>query len=320
MREIGIMQVGGFRLGHAQDETAATGCTVLLSETLAAAGLDVRGGGPASRESMLLHPLTQASGVHAVLLSGGSAFGLDAAGGVMRYLEERQIGLDVGVARVPLVCQSSLFDLAVGSAQIRPDADMAYRACQAASYEAPAQGNVGVGTGCTVGKYKGVARAMKSGFGTYAIEAAGIRIGAIVAVNALGDIYDIDSGVQLAGVLAEDGKSLCQTEALMTQEMGSMQGLWAGNTTLGIVVTNANFTKPMLCKIASMAHNGFARAIRPVHTMADGDCIYALSTGQQAADVNVVGTLAATVMGRAIARATQAACTSYGVKGMDALK
>ena len=177
MREIGIMDVGGFRVGHAQDREAATGCTVVIFDKMSPVGLDVRGGGPASRESQILQPLMAAEGINAILLSGGSAFGLDAAGGVQRYLEERDIGFDVGFAKVPLVSESCLFDLGVGSKDIRPDAAMAYAACENAGYSAPAQGNIGAGTGCTIGKYRGPGRAMKSGFGAYAGHGGGERPG-----------------------------------------------------------------------------------------------------------------------------------------------
>ena len=187
MNEIGIMEVGGFRVGHAQDLEGGTGCTVILCDRMSPAGLDVRGGGPASRESQILNPVAAAEGINAVLLSGGSAFGLDAAGGVQRYLEERDIGFETGVAKVPLVSQSCLFDLGVGDKNARPDAAMAYRACENAGYAAPAQGNVGAGTGCSIGKYRGMERAMKSGFGCCAFQAGDLKAGALVAVNALGD-------------------------------------------------------------------------------------------------------------------------------------
>lgn len=319
MQEIGIMEVGGFRVGHAQDERGATGCTVLLPDEAAPAGVDVRGGGPASRETPLLSPLMDAKGIHAVLLSGGSAFGLDAAGGVMRYLEERGVGFDVGVTKVPLVCQSCLFDLRIGAADARPDAAMAYAACEGAQYGAPREGNHGAGLGCTVGKYRGAARAMKGGFGTYAVRVGQVCVGALVAVNALGDIFDCDSGAQLAGLRTEDGRALCSTEAEMCRDIAGAHDLFTGNTTLGIIVTNGAFDKSALCKIAGMAHNGYARAIRPVHTTADGDTIYALSTGAVQADLNAVGTLAATVMARAIGRAVCAAQSAYGFAGRDAL-
>ena len=313
MKEIGIMEVGGFRVGHAQNREAATGCTVLLCDRMSPAGLDVRGGGPASRESQILNPLMAAEGINAVLLSGGSAFGLDAAGGVQRYLEERDIGFDVGFAKVPLVSESCLFDLGVGSKDVRPDAAMAYAACKNASYDPPAEGNEGAGTGCTVGKYKGAARAMKSGFGTFAVEAGNVRVGALVAVNALGDICGPD-GRPVAGLLTADGKGLSSTVEELMDDVSHAANLFSGNTTLGIVVTNCVFRKPELCKIAGMTHNGYARAIRPVHTTADGDSIYALSLGDVPGDVNLVGTMAAYAMERAIVRAAAAAESAYGFK------
>lgn len=317
MQEIGIMEVGGFRVGHAQDAEAATGCTVLLCDRMSPAGLDVRGGGPASRESQILSPVAQADSINAVLLSGGSAFGLDAAGGVQAYLEERGIGFDVGVTKVPLVSQSCLFDLGVGRMDVRPDRDMAYQTCEQASYRAPAEGNVGAGTGCSVGKYRGMARAMKSGFGTYALQAGRLKVGALVAVNALGDIYD--GGKQIAGLLNGDRTALSNTVEELLQDVTIAENLFSGNTTLGIVVTNAKLNKTQLTKVAGMTHNGFARAIRPVHTMADGDSIYALSTGDLPGDVNVVGTMAALAMERAIVRAVRAAQPAYGLPSCGSL-
>lgn len=318
MNEIGIMEVGGFRLGHAQNEEAGTGCTVLLCDRMSPAGLDVRGGGPASRESQILSPVAAAEGINAVLLSGGSAFGLDAAGGVQKYLEERDIGFDVGVTKVPLVSQSCLFDLGVGRVDVRPDGAMAYAACENASYSAPLEGNVGAGTGCSVGKFRGIGRAMKSGFGTYAVQAGPLKVGALVAVNALGDIYGPD-GKQVAGLLNADKTGLSNTLEELFGDMSRAGDLFNGNTTLGIVVTNAKLQKTQLCKIAGMTHNGYARAIRPVHTTADGDSIYALSVGDLPGDVNVVGALAAYTMERAILRAVQAAKSAYGLPGYDAI-
>lgn len=311
MQEIGIMEVGGFRIGHAQNTEAATGCTVLLCDRMSPAGLDVRGGGPASRESQILSPVAQADSINGVLLSGGSAFGLDAAGGVQRYLEERGIGFDVGVTKVPLVSQSCLFDLGVGRMDVRPDAAMAYQACENASYNPPAEGNVGAGTGCSVGKYRGMARAMKSGFGTYALQAGHLKVGALVAVNALGDIYD--GSVQIAGLLNAQRTALSNTLEELFQDVTIADNLFTGNTTLGIVVTNAKLNKTQLTKVAGMTHNGFARAIRPVHTNADGDSIYALSTGDLPGDVNVVGAMAAHAMERAIVRAVRSAQSAYGL-------
>lgn len=312
MREIGIMEIGGFQVGHAQDFDAATGCTVILCDRMSPAGLDVRGGGPASRESQILNPVAAAEGVNAVLLSGGSAFGLDAAGGVQKYLEERDIGFETGIAKVPLVSQSCLFDLGVGRKDVRPDGAMAYAACVSAGYDDPAQGNVGAGTGCSVGKYRGMARAMKSGFGTYALQAGALKVGALVAVNALGDIYGPDGGL-LAGLLNEAGTGVTSTLEELFRDMALASG--AGNTTLGVVVTNVRLDKTQLTKVAGMTHNGYARAIRPVHTTADGDSIYALSLGDLPGDVNVVGAMAAQAMERAIVRAVQTASSAYGLVG-----
>jgi len=316
MHEIGIMEVGGFKVGHAHNQEAATGCTVVLCDTMSPAGLDVRGGGPASRESQLLSPVAAAEGIHAVLLSGGSAFGLDAAGGVQAYLEKRDIGFDVGVTKVPLVCQSCLFDLTVGSKDIRPDSAMAYSACENAGYAEPEVGNVGAGIGCSVGKYRGMERAMKSGFGTYALQAGHLKVGAMVAVNALGDIYD-HNGKQFAGLLNIEKNGLSNTLDEMFEDVTIAENLFSGNTTLGIIVTNAKFTKSALTKIAGMTHNGYARAIRPVHTNADGDSIYALSVGDVQGDVNVVGAMAARAMEMAIERAVRSSKAAYGLLGCE---
>lgn len=313
MKEIDFLEVGGFRAGHAHDLEAGTGCTVLLCDECAPAGVDIRGGGPASRETPLLNPLMDAKGIHALLLSGGSAFGLDAAGGVMRYLEERGIGFDVGVTKVPLVCQSCIFDLAIGRKDVRPDAAMAYRACENASHEPLANGCVGGGAGACVGKYRGREYAMKSGVGTYAVQIGAIKVGAVVVLNALGDVYDIDTGAQIAGMRTEDGKGLRSSEAEMWKDVEHMHDLFTGNTTIGAIVTNGAFTKAELNKIASMAHNGYARAIRPVHTTADGDSIYALSVGHAPAELNSVGSLAAYVMGKAVNRAAESATGMFGL-------
>lgn len=313
MQEIPITSFEQVKIGQAEDAKAGTGCTVLLlGEQGAPAGLDVRGGGPASRESELLKPMAAAGAIHAILLSGGSAFGLDAAGGVMRYLEEKGIGFDVGVTKVPLVCQSCLFDLTVGDAQVRPDAAMAYRACRNAETGNYQDGNFGAGTGATVGKILGMERCMKSGIGSYAVQVGELKVGALVAVNALGDIYDWRNGKKVAGLLAEDHKTFLDAEQVALQKTEVVENKFVGNTTLGVILTNAGFDKAKLCKIAGMAHDGYARAIRPVHTTADGDSIYAVSVGTLAADQDVVGALGAQVMAQAILRAVQAARGAYG--------
>lgn len=314
MKEISIKDFRNIQIGQAENVQAGTGCTVfLLGREGASVGLDVRGGGPASRESELLKPLANAQVIHAILLAGGSAFGLDAAGGVMRYLEERGIGVDVGVTRVPLVCQSDLFDLTVADAHTRPDAAMAYEACVNAETGNYRDGNHGAGTGATVGKLLGMEHCMKSGIGSYAVQVGNLQVGAVVAVNAVGDVYDYENGRKIAGLLAADGKTFLDSELAALQAIEAQTEKFVGNTTLGVILTNARLDKAHLCKIAGMAHDGYARAIRPVHTSMDGDSIYAVSLGDVPADMDVVGTLAARVMAKAIVRAVQAAEPAYGL-------
>lgn len=314
MKEISIKDFRNIQIGQAENVQAGTGCTVfLLGREGASVGLDVRGGGPASRESELLKPLATAQVIHAILLAGGSAFGLDAAGGVMRYLEERGIGVDVGVTRVPLVCQSDLFDLTVADAHTRPDAAMAYEACVNAETGNYRDGNHGAGTGATVGKLLGMEHCMKSGIGSYAVQVGNLQVGAVVAVNAVGDVYDYENGRKIAGLLAADGKTFLDSELEALQAIEAQAEKFVGNTTLGVILTNAGLDKAHLCKIAGMAHDGYARAIRPVHTSMDGDSIYAVSLGEVPADMDVVGTLAARVMAKAIVRAVQAAEPAYGL-------
>ena len=316
-KEIPIQEVGNIHIGQTEDREAATGCTVLISEEGMCAGLDVRGGGPASRDTHLLDPQTAAQTIHAVLLGGGSAFGLGAASGVMQYLEEHDIGFDVGVTKVPLVAQSDLFDLTVGRCDVQPQPEMGYEAARLAM-EAPnyRDGNYGAGCGATVGKMAGMECCMKTGIGSYAIEIGSFRIGAIVALNALGDIYDWKNGQKIAGLLTEDGKGFRDTVELMSQSLDVVENKFTGNTTIGVVITNAAFNKTQLCKIASMAHNGYARSIRPVHTSADGDSIYAVSAGSEPVDQDLVGTLAAEVMSEAIIRAAESAEGAYGFPAM----
>ncbi len=313
MKEIQITDIKPLKIGQAQNEAAGTGCTVLLCEDGMAAGLDVRGGGPASRESQLLNPLAAAQIIHAVVLAGGSAFGLCTANGVMEYLEQKGIGFDVGVTKVPLVAQSDLFDLTVGDPFVRPDAAMGYEAaknaCEAPNYK---DGNFGAGCGATVGKITGMANCMKSGIGSYAVQIGDLQVGAVVAVNAIGDVFDWKTGKQVAGLLTEDKKSLRSTTEFMRGTTEVVENRFVSNTTIGAIVTNAKFSKAALCKIAGMAHDGYARSIRPVHTTVDGDSIYALSVGELSADQDLVGTLAAEVMSEAILRAVKSAESAYG--------
>ena len=313
MKEININEIDGLKVGNAEDREGVTGCTVLLFDRMSPAGVDVRGGGPASRETPLLAPVASAEGINAVLLSGGSAYSLDAAGGVMKYLEEKGQGFQTGVRLVPLVCQSALFDLVIGAKTAHPDASLAFKACENAEEGIYQDGNYGAGMGCTVGKFRGPEFAMKSGVGSYAIELGDLKIGAVVGLNALGDIFDTD-GNQIAGILNEDKKTLGSTVDLFTNTIDVNKDLFAGNTTIGAVITNGKFNKTEMNKIASMAQNGLARSINPVHTTADGDSVYAISTGDVVADINGVGTLAAMVMSKAIERAAKAAEGICGYK------
>ncbi len=313
MREIGIEEVGPIRIGQTENAEAGTGCTVFVCEDGMAAGADIRGGGPASRETPLLNPLMAAQTIHAIVIGGGSAYGLDAAGGVMACLEERGIGFDVGVTKVPLVVQSDIFDLTVGDPAVRPDKAMGYEAARLAM-DAPnyRDGNYGAGCGATVGKLCGMDCCMKSGIGSYAVQVGELRIGAVVVVNALGDIFDWRTGRQIAGLLSEDGTALRSSSEFMRNSIRVVDNRFTGNTTIAVVFTNASFDKAQLCKIAGMAQDGFARSIRPVHTTADGDSIYAASVGDVAADQDVVGMLAAEVVSEAIIRAVMSAESAYG--------
>jgi L-aminopeptidase/D-esterase-like protein len=287
---------------------------VVICEAGATAGVDVRGGAPGTRETDLLDPVNLVQKVHAILLAGGSAFGLDAAAGVMQYLEERKIGFDVRVTRVPIVCGAVLFDLMVGDHRVRPDREMGYRACLDAGTTPLRQGSVGAGTGASVGKILGMERAMKSGLGSYALQVEGLQVGAMVAVNCLGDVVDPLTGEKLAGPINADGRTLADTEEIMIRSFSEKKDLFSGNTTIGVVATNAALTKSQAAKLASMAQNGYARTMRPAHSMVDGDAIFTLATGSVEADLSVVGLLAARVMERAVIAAVKSAESLCGLK------
>lgn len=310
-----VLRECGVTVGQAEDEAAKTGITVMLAPQGVAAGLDVRGGGPASRDTRVLDPLAAAERIHAIVLAGGSAFGLDAAGGVMGFLEERGVGLDVGVGGtiVPLVCQSDIFDLGIGSADVRPDAAMARAACEAA-WGHPGAGNYrdgafGAGCGATVGKLLGPQGMLKSGIGSAAVKVGPLMVGAIVVVNALGNVVDPATGAIVAGARGEDGSFVDGLQALAAMYEAAAPGQGAAgqgavtNTTIGVIFTNAALSKAQLCKVAGMGHDGMARAIRPVHTSMDGDSLYAVSGGEVQAPLDVVGALAADVVAQAILRA-----------------
>jgi L-aminopeptidase/D-esterase-like protein len=304
-----ITDVRGIEVGHAQDEEALTGCTVILCRKGAVAGVDVRGGAPGTRETNLLDPVNVVEKVHAVVLAGGSAFGLDAAGGVMRYLEEQRIGFNTGVTKVPIVSSAILYDLGIGRGDVRPDSAMGYHAAVEASFLPPAEGNVGAGTGASVGKMRGMKYAMKSGIGTWSIKVHGIVIGALVAVNAIGDVVDPKSGEPVAGLRSGN--------TMKWMKEHRPRAAVASNTVIGVVATSARLTKAQATKVAQMAQDGLARVIRPAHTMFDGDTIFALATGAKKADVSMVGAFAAEVMAEAILRAVRTAAPAGGLPGLS---
>ncbi|MFN2145370.1 MAG: P1 family peptidase [Anaerolineales bacterium] len=319
-----ITNVPGIKVGHATNLEGITGCTVILTEKGAVAGVDQRGGGPGTREIALLNPVNNVEKVHAILLSGGSAFGLDAAAGVMKYLEEHNIGYQTGVARVPIVPAAILYDLNVGDASARPDGEMGYQACLNASEAPPEEGCVGAGTGASVGKLLGMGQATKTGIGTASVEiGGGVVVGAIVAVNAVGDVIDPEKGKIVAGLRSlKKGPIKIGGDELFADSLEIMKTM-AGklffnlaeraNTVIGAVATNAAFTKSQATKIAQMAQNGVVRAIRPANTMHDGDTMFALSTGKKNANVNIVGAYAAQVVQQAILNAVVAAVSLGGI-------
>jgi L-aminopeptidase/D-esterase-like protein len=321
-QETSIADVGKLRVGHFTDSRRPTGCTVVIFDRGAVAGVDVRGSAPGTRETDLLNPINTVQTVNAILLSGGSAYGLDAASGVMRYLEENKLGLYVGAAIVPIVPAAILFDLEIGDARIRPDAQAGYQACVAAVAAHPSEGCVGAGAGATVGKLFGMRQAMKSGIGSVSLNIANtdLVVGAIVAVNAVGDVYSRATGKILAGARNVDGDEFLDSmkQMLAGATMGGRRGAHlGGNTTIGIVATNARLTKTEATKVAQMAQDGLARVINPVHTAMDGDTIFAAATGasQTRADISTLGAVAAEAMAEAVNQAVRAAT---GIPGLPA--
>jgi L-aminopeptidase/D-esterase-like protein len=324
-----ITDVRGIEVGHAQDEEALTGCTVILCRKGAVAGMDVRGGAPGTRETDLLNPVNLVEKVHAIVLAGGSAFGLDAATGVMRYLEEQKIGFNTGVAKVPIVPAAILYDLNLGRADVRPDSGMGYRAAASASSRAPAEGNTGVGMGASVGKMFGGSLSMKAGMGTASMDiGGGVTVGALVGVNAWGDVVDPQTNQILAGLRSGKvgplrvGKKdyFADTIRMMQSTVGrGTLGVTLAtrtNTVIGVVGTNAKLTKAQATKVAQMAQDAVARTIRPAHTLLDGDVIFALSTGTRKADISTIGAFAAEVMVEAILRAVRKAAPAGDLPGL----
>ena len=308
-----LTAVKGIKVGHSQSEKGITGVSVIIFEEGATAGVDVRGSAPGTRETDLFKSEKMVDKVHAVVLSGGSAFGLDASSGVMKYLEEKGIGFDVGVTKVPIVSAAVIFDLDIGDPSIRPDFEMGYEAAKNSTREAALQGNVGAGSGATVGKILGPEQAMKGGLGSATVEVADLVVSAMVSVNSFGDIYDPTNNQQIAGVYDYEGKKLLNTIELMKAQNKNI-AFNLKNTTIGIITTNAILTKAQANKVSQIAHNGFARTINPVHTMVDGDTIFTMATNEIEADINLVGTLAAEVMSKAIINGILAAESIEGFK------
>jgi L-aminopeptidase/D-esterase-like protein len=323
-----ITDIPGIEVGQAQDDEALTGCTVILCRKGAVGGVDVRGSAPGTRETDLLNPINLVDKVHAVVLAGGSAFGLDAASGVMKYLAEQKIGYGLGATRVPIVPAAILFDLGLGKSSRHPDSEMGYTAVSAAQAGPVAEGNVGAGTGASVGKIFGMTGAMKSGLGTASIEiGGGVVVGAIVAVNSFGDVLDPATGQIIAGArpaklgpvkLGGSGQFADTQKVMQTLAGRTILSLaTGGNTVIAVVATNARFDKAQATKVAQMAHDGLARTIRPAHTMLDGDTIFALATGRKKANVSIVGAYAAEALAQAIMRAVLAAKSAGGLPAIN---
>ena len=320
MKKIEISSIEGIRIGHSENKEGGTGCTVLLCPEGGTGGVEVRGGAPGTRETDLVIPMELVDKVHGIVLSGGSAFGLDASSGVMEYLEKKGFGFDTQITKVPIVSQAVLFDLSVGVYRCRPDKALGYEACLNSElpYE-DRQGNVGAGTGATIGKVLGIKGSMKGGLGTYALQVGNLKVGAVVAVNALGDIVESETGKIIAGAINKEFNGFLDTEKYMIENHDKIKNTFNGNTTIGAIITNGKLTKAQGNKIASMAHNGLARAIRPAHTLQDGDTIFTLGTNKITADINVIGILASIVMEKAIVNAVKEAKTAYGHKAFDSI-
>ena len=304
-----ITRVAGIEGGQITDTRRPTGCTVVMAREGAVAGVDVRGAAPGTRETDLLHPSNLVDKVHAIMLAGGSAWGLEAATGAVRWLEERGVGLDVAVGRLPIVPAAVLFDLLVGDMRIRPDAAAGYAACAAASSADPAEGNVGAGAGAVVGKVFGIQHAMKGGVGTASVTVDGVTVGALIACNALGDVIDPDTAQVMAGARTDDGRALRDTRRALLCGQPPQPLLAGTNTTIGVVATDAILTKAQAHRLAISAHDGLARSINPVHTMSDGDTLFSLGTGRAGKSLGmmVLATMAAEATARATVRAVQAA-------------
>ena len=313
-----ITRVAGIEVGHFTDIRRPTGCTVVMARAGAVGGVDVRGAAPGTRETDLLDPCNLVEKIHAIVLAGGSAWGLDAASGAVRWLEEQGVGLDIGVGRLPLVPAAVLFDLMVGDMRVRPDAAAGYAACAAASSADPAEGNVGAGTGASVGKLFGMARAMKGGIGTASVTLDGVTVGALIACNAVGDVIDPDSATVLAGARTADGLQLLDTRRALLRGERAQSVLPGTNTTIGVIATDAVISKTQAQRLAVAAHDGLARTINPVHTQLDGDTLFTLGTGASGKNPGMLllATMAAEATARATLRAVQMARAITTAEGL----
>ncbi len=318
--ENSITDIPGIKVGHAQNLEAGTGCTAIICENGAVTGVDVRGGGPGTREIDALDPVNLVTKAHAVYLGGGSAYGLEGASGVMQYLEEKGIGFDVGAGIVPIVPGAVLFDFFVGRHDIRPDKKMGYQACENASDKNTLQGNFGAGTGAAVGRMRGPEFFMKGGLGTASRQVGDLIVGAIVAVNCFGDIINPGTGELVAGILDDDKKGLGNTMSIISSGKSNGADTFSSNTTIGCIAVNADFSKVESTKVAMMAHDGFARAINPIHTMTDGDTIFCMAAGGVKSDPTTVGAIAADVMAEAIVNAVKNAESAYGIPSYKEIK
>lgn len=306
-----ILDVKGIKVGQVEDKEGLTGCTVIICEDGGVCGVDVRGSAPGTRETDLLDPINMVQKVHAIVLSGGSAFGLESTCGVSRYLEKKGIGFDVGVAKVPIVTGAVLFDLGVGDPKCRPNIEMGYKACQIANNTELKQGNYGAGCGATVGKIRGSEFCTKGGIGSYSIKLDnGLVVSAIIAVNAFGDVYE--NGQVIAGVLNDDKTDFLNTYDLMKKGVNK-GGFNIDNTTIGAVVTNAKLSKAECKKISQMAHNGFAKSIFPIHTPHDGDTIFTLATGEVETDITLLGSIASEVVEKSVISAIKNASKTNNI-------
>lgn len=308
MKTISINDIEGFKIGQAHNTKAATGCTVIICENGAVCGVDVRGGSPGTRDTDALNPINNREKVHAVVLAGGSTFGLDSAGGVMQFLEEKKIGRDVGITVIPNVCSAILFDLKCGDYRVRPDAVMGFNACKDAfENHAWKSGNYGAGMGATIGKTCGIERAMKGGIGSCAFQFKNLKVGAVIAVNCVGDVYDYEKGKIIAGMRSENGKQFVSSEKTILERFQSGVDLFSGNTIIGTIITNAKLTKAQCTKLAAVAQNGIARCVRPAHTIYDGDTLFSMCVGEVEAQLDAVGILACKAVEYAILDAVRSA-------------